>query len=164
MASTTGIHAPRYRRGETCAILNISTMQLRSLQAGQDSDGSPAGWRSRTLMELYKLMLAIELSTHGLEVAEASTIAHEVQPAWDGATADETHGISLGEQLEGQLFGRTLIAQRKNGLWKSFVHLSDSESRPLGEVIGDSSIVIRLQPLGSRLIARIRQHALGEVA
>lgn len=164
MAPTTGIHAPRYRRGETCAILDISTMQLRSLQAGEDSDGSPAGWRSRTLMELYRLMLAIELSTHGLEVAEASTIAHEVQLGWEGATPDETLGVSLGEQLEGQLFGQTLIAQRKNGRWKSFVHLSDGESRPLGEVIGDSSIVIRLRPLAARLIARIRQHALGEGA
>lgn len=115
-------------------------------------------------MELYRLMLAIELSTHGLEVAEASTIAHEVQLGWEGATPDETLGVSLGEQLEGQLFAQTLIAQRKNGRWKSFVHLSDGESRPLGEVIGDSSIVIRLRPLAARLIARIRQHALGEGA
>ena len=163
MAPTTGIHAPRYRRRETCAILNISTMQLRSLQAGEGSDGSPARWRSRTLMELFRLTLAMELSTHGLEVARASTMAHEVQLGWDGAAVDETHGISLGEQLEGELFGQTLIAQRENGLWKSFVHLSDGENRRLDEVIGDSSIVIRLRPLGARLIIRIRQHALGEV-
>jgi hypothetical protein len=167
MAITTGIHSPRYRAGDTRAILDISIGQLRLLQTAADADSPPAGWRLRSLMDIFRLMLAIELAAHGLEVAEASRIAHEapigygddVRMAYEGSAR-----TALAEQLHSELFGQTLVAQRCGDGWAATLHRSDAENLQLDKLVEGSAAVIRLRPLGERLMTRLRQYSLGEAA
>lgn len=157
------IHTPRYRSAETREILNLSPQQLRSLEVNASGDTETKRWRSRTPFELFRLMLAMELTAWGVEVAEASKLAHQLafghgeDVKWGG----ESDGNSLEETLSDALFGQTVIVHQEDGRWHGQVHWSDGEHGDVEDHIGGSALVIRLRPLAGRLIQKISRRALG---
>jgi hypothetical protein len=157
------IHTPRYRSAETRQILNLSPQQLRSLEASALGDTETKRWRSRTPFELFRLMLAMELTAWGVEVAEASKIAHQFAfgHGEDVIWADEAAGSSLEETLCDALFGQTVIVYLEDGRWHGQVHWSDGEHSDVEDHIAGSALVIRLRPLARRLIQKISRRALG---
>jgi hypothetical protein len=162
------IRQPRYRSGDASSILGVSRDHLRYLEDRIEGSGT-TGWRNRSLLDLFRVLLAIELSQHGVDAAHAVRLAHEIRLGyedshWAGKTFLETSTpASLEEQLTGELFGQTLIAYRDGDNWQSRSHWADDE-HPVDWYIAGSAVVIRLRPLGERLMRRLRQHALGEQA
>jgi hypothetical protein len=162
------IRHPRYRSGDASSILGVSRDHLRYLEDRIESSAT-TGWRNRSLLDLFRLLLAIELSQHGVDAVHAVRLAHEIRlghedSRWAGETSLEaSSAASLEEQLTGELFGQTMIAYRDSDNWQSRSHWADDE-HPVDWYITGSAIVIRLRPLGERLMRRLRQHALGEQA
>jgi hypothetical protein len=159
------IRQPRYRSSDASAILGVSRDHLRYFEDRIQTAENSSGWRNRSLLDLYRLLLAIELSHHGVDTANAVRLAHETPIGygddihWGRDT--ETGTASYEEQLTSELFGETLIAHRDGEHWRGHKHWSDDE-HSLDWYITGSAVVIRLGPLGDRLMRQLRQHALGE--
>lgn len=158
------LHDQRYTSGQIWTILGLTREQLSYMDVHREPKRDGTGWRKRSVMDLYRLMLTKELAAHGVPMEHAVRIAHEAPFAYgdDVHEPGEAEGVPLAEQLAGKLFGHTLIAWRDGEGWASLVHADDGQSEPIAYYIRRSAIVIRLLPLGDDLIARIRQYALGE--
>ena len=161
------IREPRYRSSEAAAILGVSRDNLRYLEERISSNEPSSGWRNRSLFDLFRLRLAMELSHYGVEAASAVRLAHATPIGYGENTfhALPDDGASVVSSLEGELetelFGQTLIAHRNDDVWHALNYWSDDE-HPLDYYIVGSAAVIRLWPLGQQLMRRLRQHALGE--
>jgi hypothetical protein len=157
------IRKPRYRTAETAAILDITRDHLRYFES-RIGGGSMSGWRHRSLLDLYRLFLALELSRYGVEADYAVTIAHEtpIGHGDDFKLPGEAAGISLEQELIEELFGQVLIVQRDTNDWRSYLYWMDGEHGPLQSHLSGTAIVVPLSLLGKRLVQRIREYALGE--
>jgi len=158
------LHDRRYTSGQIWAILGLTREQLSYMDTHREARRDGTGWRKRSVMDLFRLMLTKELVAHGVPVEHAVRIAHNAPLVYgdDVHGPGEAEGVPLADQLASKLFGHTLIAWREGEGWAWFVHADDGESEPIGCHIRRSAIVIRLPQLGDDLIARIRQYALGE--
>src|SRR5262249_52952762 len=116
------VRQPRYRSGDASSILGVSRDHLRYLEDRIESSGT-TGWRNRSLLDLFRLLLAMELSQHGVDAVHAVRLAHEIRlghedSRWAGAASVEsTSAASLEEQLTGELFGQTMLAYRDGDNW-----------------------------------------------
>lgn len=161
------IREPRYRSSDAAAILGVSRDHLRYLEERISSDETRSGWRNRSLLDLFRLLLAMELSQYGVDAASAVRLAHETPVGYGENTIhalpDEGASLtgSLQDELETELSDQTLIAHRDGEAWRAMNYCADDE-HPLHHYIAGSATVIRLWPLGDRLMRRLRQHALGE--
>jgi hypothetical protein len=161
------IREPRYRSSDAAAILSVSRDHLRYLEERIPSNATRSGWRNRSLFDLFRLLLAIELVQYGVDATSAVRLAHETPIGYGEniiyALPDEGAGLkaSLQDELETELSDQILIAHRDGETWRAMNYWVDDE-RPLNKYITGSATVIRLWPLGERLIRHLRQHALGE--
>ena len=156
------LYDQRYRSGETRELLGLTCEQLAYMDSYRDGERDGTGWRKRSAMDLFRLMLSNQLAAHGIPVEQAVKIAHEIPVGRDDYIFCPGEDDPLREQLAAELFGRTLIARRDGTAWHPILHVSDGEDEPIEYYISRSAVVIRLGPLGEDLIARIREHALGE--
>jgi hypothetical protein len=157
------IRRPRYRTAEATAVLAITRDHLRYFESRIEGE-SITGWRQRSLLDLFRVFLALELSQYGVEADHAVKIAHETQFGYgeDVISPGEAAGLSLEEELFGEVFGQTLIVQRDGTEWRSYLYWSDGEHGPIERHIGGTAIVVPLSLLSKRLMQRIREYALGE--
>lgn len=157
------IRTPRYRTAEAVAILGITRDHLRYFESRIDADGV-SGWRHRSLLDLFRLRLAIELSHYGVDADQAVRIAHEIQIGHGDEVflPGEAAGLSLEQELSEELFGQALIVQRDGNQWRSYLYWIDGEHGPLERHLSGTAVIVPLSLLGERLIGRLREYALGE--